>query len=390
MKLGRRNWVAGIALAAATMFSSASALAQELQFYYPIAVGGPITKLIDGYAADFEKENPGIRIKPVYSGSYQDTITKTLTALKGGEPPHLAILLSTDMFTLIDEDAIVPFDDIRQGRGQGLARELLPRLHGEQPDRRQDLGHPLPALHHRALLEQGAVQGGRPRSREGAGELGRAGRNGAEAHEEGRRRQRHAMGRADPELRLPLLAVPGFTTQNDVRLMNPEGNAPSGPGVVEALQFWVDLGRKHQVHGARHRRVGHHAADFFERKVAMMWTTTGNLTNVRNNAKFPFGVAMLPANKRRGSPTGGGNFYVFKKATPAQREAALKFAQVGDAARARRAVGHRHRLRRGVAGRLRDAAHEEYVAGFPAAAVARDQLPHACGRASRPTRTSAW
>ena len=57
----------------------------------------------------------------------------------------------------------------------------------------------------------------------------------------------------------------------------------------------------------------------------MMWTTTGNLTNVRTNAKFDFGVAMLPAMKQRGSPTGGGNFYLFKKSTPAQREAAFKF-----------------------------------------------------------------
>src|SRR2546430_8062773 len=65
--------------------------------------------------------------------------------------------------------------------------------------------------------------------------------------------------------------------------------------------------------------------DFFERKMAMMWTTTGNLTNVRNNAKFPFGVAMLPAGKRRGTPTGGGNFYIFKKASLAQQEAAGKF-----------------------------------------------------------------
>ena len=67
--------------------------------------------------------------------------------------------------------------------------------------------------------------------------------------------------------------------------------------------------------------------DFFEKKVAMMWTTTGNLTNVRTNAKFDFGVAMLPAGKRRGCPTGGGNFYIFKKATPAQQEAAFKFVK---------------------------------------------------------------
>jgi sn-glycerol 3-phosphate transport system substrate-binding protein len=82
----------------------------EVTFYYPVAVGGPVTKIIDGLAADFEKENPGIRVKPIYAGTYQETIVKVLTALKSGEPPQMSVLLSTDMFTLIDEDAIIPFD----------------------------------------------------------------------------------------------------------------------------------------------------------------------------------------------------------------------------------------------------------------------------------------
>src|SRR5580765_795377 len=101
------------ALLASTIASIAHAQAPvEVSFYFPVAVGGPITKLIDAYAADFEKENPGIKAKPIYSGTYQDTITKALTAVKGGEPPVTSILLSTDMFTLIDEEAIVPFDDL--------------------------------------------------------------------------------------------------------------------------------------------------------------------------------------------------------------------------------------------------------------------------------------
>jgi sn-glycerol 3-phosphate transport system substrate-binding protein len=84
----------------------------DLTFYYPVAVGGPVTKIIDGLAADFQKENPGIKVHPIYAGTYQETIVKVLTALKSGEPPQMSVLLSTDMFTLIDEDAIVPFDDL--------------------------------------------------------------------------------------------------------------------------------------------------------------------------------------------------------------------------------------------------------------------------------------
>src|SRR5438445_10749314 len=98
-----------------TSVLSALALAQapvEISFYYPVAVGGPITKIVDGLAADFEKENPGVKVKPIYSGSYQESIAKALTAAKSGEPPVTSILLSTDMYTLIDEDAIVPFYDL--------------------------------------------------------------------------------------------------------------------------------------------------------------------------------------------------------------------------------------------------------------------------------------
>ena len=85
------------------------------------------------------------------------------------------------------------------------------------------------------------------------------------------------------------------------------------PEVVQALQYWVDLAANTRSNPTGTIEWGTTPKDFFERKTAIMWTTTGNLTNVRANAKFPFGVAMLPAHRARGSPTGGGNFYLFKK-----------------------------------------------------------------------------
>ena len=109
----RREFLKGTAAAAGGTVAK-PAIAQgttEISFFYPVAVGGPITKLIDTLAADFEKENPSIKLKPIYAGTYQETIVKALTAHKSGNPPATSVLLSTDMFTLIDEDAIVPIDD---------------------------------------------------------------------------------------------------------------------------------------------------------------------------------------------------------------------------------------------------------------------------------------
>jgi sn-glycerol 3-phosphate transport system substrate-binding protein len=114
--MDRRQFVIGSTATAAGALAAPAIVraATEITFYYPIAVGGPITKIIDGYVADFEKENPAISVKPIYAGTYQETIVKALTAHKSGNPPVTAVLLSTDMFSLIDEEAIVAFDEFAQ------------------------------------------------------------------------------------------------------------------------------------------------------------------------------------------------------------------------------------------------------------------------------------
>ena len=100
-----------------------------------------------------------------------------------------------------------------------------------------------------------------------------------------------------PSSGFPYWLFQGFTTPNGGILMNREGNQTSydHPAVIEALQYWVDLSTRHKVHPPGVVEWGTTPRDFFEKKVAMMWTTTGNLTNVKANAKFDFGVAMLPA-----------------------------------------------------------------------------------------------
>ena len=60
------------ALLVTAAFGAAPALAAEpveVSLYYPVAVGGAVTKTIDGMVADFEKENPDIKIQAVYAGT---------------------------------------------------------------------------------------------------------------------------------------------------------------------------------------------------------------------------------------------------------------------------------------------------------------------------------
>ncbi len=71
----------------------------------------PVTKDHRRICRQFREGEPGIKIKPIYAGDYVQTITKVLTAIKGGDTPETAILLAADLFTLYDEDVIVPIDN---------------------------------------------------------------------------------------------------------------------------------------------------------------------------------------------------------------------------------------------------------------------------------------
>jgi sn-glycerol 3-phosphate transport system substrate-binding protein len=366
-----------VAIASALAFAQAPV---EVSFYYPVAVGGPITKIIDGLAADFEKENPGIKLKPIYSGSYQESITKALTAMKSGDPPVTSILLSTDMFTLIDEDAIVPFDDlIKTPEDQAWLKSFYPAFMENSQTGGKTWGIPfqrstIVLYYNKEAFKEAGLDPNRPPA------------NWKEQVEYAQKlTKRDASGRVTqwgiqiPSSGFPYWLFQALAIEAGTNLMNSAGTQTyyDRPEVIEGLTYWVDLVSKFKVHPEGIVEWGTTPKDFFEKKVAMMWTTTGNLTNVRTNAKFDFGVAMLPAGKQRGSPTGGGNFYLFKKSTPVQREAAFKFIKWATSPQRAAQWG----IDTGYVAVRADAwdtpTMKQYVAGFPAAAVARDQLPYA-------------
>ncbi len=366
-----------IAAAGLASLALAAAAQTEISFYYPVAVGGPITKTIDQMSADFEKENPGIKVKPVYAGTYQETIVKAITAHKAGTPPTTAILLSTDMFTLIDEDAIVPWDDLAAGADdKKWLASFYPAFMANSQTGGKTWGIPF----QRSTI---VLYWNKELFKEAGLDPNKAPANWKEMLEFAQKlTKRDAAGNVTqwgvqiPSSGFPYWLFQGLTTPNGVELMNAAGTETyfDKKEVIEALAYWTDLGRKHKVMPPGVVEWGTTPKDFFERKVAMIWTTTGNLTNVRNNAKFDFGVAMLPAAKRRGSPTGGGNFYVFKKATKAQQEAAAKFAKFMTTPERAAQWGIDTGYVAVRADAWETARMKEYVKGFPVASIARDQL----------------
>ncbi|WP_151445541.1 ABC transporter substrate-binding protein [Lacisediminimonas profundi] len=378
--------VAGLAAGAAIGISPAlAANPVEISFYYPVAVGGPVTQTIDAMVAEFEKANPDVKIKAVYAGTYQESLVKALTASKSGTPPTLAVLLSTDLFTLIDEGAIVPFDTVANTPADkawigGFYKSFMQnsqtggKTYGI-PFQRSTI---VMYWNKNAFKEAGLNPDKAPAN---WNELVDTAKKLTKADASGNVTQ---WGVKIPSTGFAYWMFQGLTTPNDTILMNAAGTETwfDKPGAVQALQYWVDLGHKHKVMPKGVIEWGTTPKDFLEQKAAIVWTTTGNLTNIRTNAKFPFGVAMLPAAKHPGSPTGGGNFYMFNKSTPEQQKAAMKFIKwtTEPARNARWSIATGYVATRPDAWETPEM--KKYLQDVPAAGVARDQLQYSVAELS--------
>jgi sn-glycerol 3-phosphate transport system substrate-binding protein len=382
MTHSRRSFTKG-ALAAVSAATLAPAVVRaqtrpKVTFYYPIQVGGPLTQVIDGYIARFKAENPGIDVEAVYSGNYIDTTTKALTADKAGTPPTTAILLATDIYTLLDAEVIQPLDDfIKTDADRAWVAGFMPAFLKSAQVKGKLWSAPFQRStavlywNKKAFAESGLDPEKYPTTWD---EMVRYGKAVVRKDAAGRT-TRWGVG------------IPGnvgsaqwlfgaLVAQAGGTLFKEDGTATflTDPKVVEALQFWVDLSKVHGVHPPGIQEWGTTPSDFLEGRIAMIWTTTGNLTNIKKNATFDFGVAPYPGKVAPASVLGGGNFYIFTKAPQADKEAAFKFAKfmTSDELQADWCIQTGYVAPRD--GAWETAALKKYVAEMPAATVARRQI----------------
>lgn len=363
------------ALGLATAMAVTSASAEtELTMYYPIAVGGSLTEVVDGIVDDFEAANPDINVTAVFSGNYDDTRVRALSALSSGDSAELAVMFSIDAYDLIEQDLIIPFEDVVSSEADtAWLQSFYPALMANGKIEGKTWGIPfqrstIVAYYNKDMFRAAGLDPEAPPT------------TWAEMVEMGKALTKDdTFGLMIPSTGFPYWMFQALAIQNGKEIMSDDGLTTffDDPTVIETLEFWKSLSTEHKIMPTGTVEWGTLRQAFLEGQTAMMWHSTGNLTAVKNAASFDFGVAELPANVRKGSPTGGGNFYLFKDTSPEERAAALKLMQFMTAPEqaAEWSIGT------GYMG-VSPAAYETealsaYTIDFPPSLVARNQLENA-------------
>lgn len=351
----------------------------EISLYYPVAIGGPVTKIVDDLIARFEASHPDIDVKAIYSGTYSETISKSLAAFKAGQPPEVAVMLSADLYTLIDEGAIAPIDDfVKSDEDKAWLAGFSPVFMTNSQSEGKTWGVPFQRgttvffWNKDAFKEAGLDPEKGPQNWEETVEFA------TKLTKKDASGNVIQWGMQVPSSLTSYWLLQGYVAQNGGKIAETTGDRTyfDSPEVIEALQYWTDLALKHKVMKPGVIEWATNPKDFFEGRAAMITTTSGNLTNVKTNAPFPFGVQILPEHKKRGAPTSGGNIYLFNGVAPEKQEAAFQFIKWLTSAE----QSAEWSIKTGYIAPRDDAwdtdAMKAYVKEFPGAAVPREQIPY--------------
>ncbi len=301
--------------------------ALHLTFYYPVNVGGSAAQLIENLCNDFNAENPDIVVEPVYTGNYDDTVTKLQTAVQGGTPPEVFVSLATQRFTMASTGMAMPLDDLiaADPDGQEYIDDFLPGFMEDSYVDGQIYSIPFQRstmvmfYNKDAFKEVGLDPEKPPTTWDEVVEYGQKLTND----------NRYGVGLA-LNSGSAQWAFTGFCLQNSENgenLMTEDGKAVmfDTPGNIEALQFWLDLQNKYEIMAPGIVQWTDLPTQFLAGEVAMIYHTTGNMANISQNAEFEFGTCFLPGGKRQAAPTGGGNFYISNGLSEDRVQAAWKF-----------------------------------------------------------------
>jgi len=88
----------------------------RIEFWH--AMSGSRLKVLEKIVNDFNSLHPDIEVVPVFTGTYEETLTKFIAAYRAGTAPHIVQVYEVGTQTMIDSGAIIPVYQIPEVLGE--------------------------------------------------------------------------------------------------------------------------------------------------------------------------------------------------------------------------------------------------------------------------------
>ncbi|MFH1535765.1 MAG: ABC transporter substrate-binding protein [Patescibacteria group bacterium] len=107
MKL-RKNFLIILILTLCLLLSAGTALAQPVTVTFWHAMSGSRLKVVESIIESFNATHPEFEVKPLFTGTYAETLTKYVAAYPSKTGPNIVQVYEVGTQTMIDSDAIIP------------------------------------------------------------------------------------------------------------------------------------------------------------------------------------------------------------------------------------------------------------------------------------------
>lgn len=299
--------------------ASAAADKVKVQFMYPVGVSGDINRIMTGMISKFNAEHENIEVEAIYAGSYDNTEQKVITALGVGDPPATWLPINSALQTFLGLDALADVTD--KAKKTDIYQDFLPGFLETAVSDGKLYGLPFQPSTPVLYINKDAFK---------AAGIDKAPVTWSDLLETAKA----LTVRENGELKRWGVTIGGgwhdwmfecYCRQNGLVPWTKESVLFDKPESVDALEFWVKMVKAGVMPPASTWQGS--ANDFLAGRTAMLYHSTGSLTNLRTSAPFQVDVAFMPKNKTFGACQGGGPIMIAKKQSDAAIEASWAFAK---------------------------------------------------------------
>ena len=288
----------------------------EIELFFPVQVDGKLARDMGTLIKEFDDTHPDIKATAVYTGSYDDTMIKTRAAIKAGKPPAAVIMSANFLLDMQIENELTNLDGL---------------IGADGTTKQQFLGQFFPALQGNAVIN-GSVYGvpfqnstpllyiNADHAKEAGLDPNKPPQTWAELTDWAKKLTKRDGDKVTRwGIEIPCVydycgwMMETLTMSNGGRYYNEEFGGEvyyDTPSMLGALTWWSDLVAKHKVHPPGALAGPAVSTAFISGNASMIMLSTGSLTYVRDNAKFPYKVAFIPRNVRNAVPIGGASLII--------------------------------------------------------------------------------